>query len=98
MVVNLYASQIFDNVKLFKRFEYLDSKFLEDLNTLFSYVPRKLRQKLYDDILVYSITCATKKSLETFIIPDNRVVAYKRAYDMVHTINRNCLNNYYKFY
>lgn len=98
MVLNLYASQIFDNVKTFKKFEYLDPKFLEDLNTLFSYVPGDLRRKLYNDIIVNSITCATKKNLKTFIIPDDRVKAYKKAYDMVHTINRNCLNNYYKFY
>ena len=98
MAKNFYAEDIFNSLKAYKRFKYLDPLFLEDLNTLFNCVPRELQGKLYNDILVYSISCANHKSLTTFCIPDDRMVPYKKPLDMIYKINLNCLNDYYKFY
>mgnify|MGYP003476242685 FL=1 len=98
MAKNFYAEDIFNSLKAYKRFKYLDPSFLEDLNTLFNCVPERLQGKLYNDILVYSISCANHKSLTTFCIPDDRMVPYKKPLDMTYKINLNCLNDYYKFY
>lgn len=98
MVKNFYAEDIFNSLKAYKRFKYLDPLFLEDLNTLFNCVPERLQRKLYNDILIYSISCANRKTLSTFCIPEERVVAYKQPLEMIRRINLNCLNDYYKFY
>ena len=97
MVINFYAEEIFNTLKDYKSFKYLDPALLEDLNTLFNCVPRELQGKLYNDILD-SISCANHKSLTTFCIPDDRMVPYKKPLDMIYKINLNCLNDYYKFY
>lgn len=98
MVTNFYAEEIFNTLKDYKKFKYLDPALLEDLNTLFNCVPKELQGKLYNNILAYSISCANHKSLTTFCIPDDRMVPYKQPLEMIRRINLNCLNDYYKFY
>lgn len=95
---NKYVNDIIENLKLCKKFNFIDERLKNDLEELFDYVPEDVQKKLHTDIVIYSIYCPNDKTLKKFQIREKIIERFENAILLVKKININCLKNIYKYF
>lgn len=94
--IEIFINNIIQKIKEVKHLDTISDDFEEDLSNVFLWVPGDSRRKLYNNIIVYSISCPNEKSLTSFQLDLNLFDKWLKAKSLAVKFNRNCKNDIYK--